>query len=207
MEHSGRDPVLWMTGEDLFRVVWALFCVTFLISAVLLQIAEHEPPTKSGTVVDQFNSTLLWVASVLALVIATERPRPVWKVAFWLGATATFAALAIDEVYEFHEETRLSLGEDDYAKMLFWLAGVFGAFLICRVARPTREVVGALVLAVACQSLWLLADMGDGDFFTLPIPRPNLLWSEELLEILASQCALSALLLHCRNTLRSGSKI
>ena len=204
MEDTGRNS--WVTNERLFRVVWALFCVVFLVCAVLLQVASHEPPQKSGTVVDQFNSTLLWVGSVVALLIATERPRPVWKVLFWLGATAALAALAIDEVYEFHEETRFSLGDDDYIKMLFWLAGVFGALLFYRVARPTREVVGVLVLAVVCQGLWLLTDMGDGDFFTLPIPRPTLLWLEELLEILTSQCALTALLVHCRNTLRAGPK-
>jgi hypothetical protein len=179
-------------------ILLALFYAVFLICAGLLQLRSGFPPTKGGSAVDQFNAAMLWVTSVIALLIASERAKPAWKVVFWLAVSAGFGALAIDEteVIEFHEATRHSWGDDDYIKMLAWSCAGIGAYTICRVALPTRAVAGTLAIAFAFQTLWLLSDLGDGDFFTVPIALVNLQWLEEYFEILASQFYLTALILH-----------
>jgi hypothetical protein len=189
-----------MQRSGLFMLL-ALFYAVFLICAGLLHLGSGYPPIKGGGALDQFNAAMLWVTSVMALLIAAERAQPAWKVLFWLAVSAGFAALAIDEaeVIEFHEATRHSWGDDDYIKMLAWACAGIGAYAICRVARPTGAVAGSLAMALAFQTLWLLSDLGDGDFFTVPIPLVHLQWLEEYFEILASQFYLTALIVHYRD--------
>jgi hypothetical protein len=184
-----------MQRSGLFMLL-ALFYAVFLICAGLLHLSTGHPPIKGGGVLDQFNSAILWVTSVIALLIAAERAKPAWKVLFWLAVSAGFAALAIDEVTEFHEATRHSWGDDDYIKMLAWTCAGIGAYAICHVAQPARAVAGSLAIAFAFQTLWLLSDLGDGDFFSVPIELARLQWLEEYFEILASQFYLTALILH-----------
>jgi hypothetical protein len=187
-----------MQRSGLFMLL-ALFYAVFLICAGLLHLSTGHPPVKGGGVLDQFNAAMLWVTSAIALLIAAERAKPAWKVLFWLAVSAGFAALAIDEVIEFHEATRHSWGDDDYIKMLAWASAGIGAYAICRVAQPTGAVAGSLAIALAFQTLWLLSDLGDGDFFTVPIELARLQWLEEYFEILASQFYLTALIVHYRD--------
>ena len=48
---------------------------------------------------------------------------------------------------------------------------------------------------VSRQRLYLIVDLGDGDFFTLPISRSSAGWAEELLETLAILSYLAGFLL------------
>jgi hypothetical protein len=186
-------------NRNVFFIGLALFYAVFLICAGLLQLRSGLPPEKGGGATDQFNGALIWTTSVVALLIACVRPWPAWKLLFWLAVSAGFAAFAIDEVFEFHEQTRYHVGDDDYSKIAMWAVACFGVFLIYRVARPAREATAALIIAVGFTTLWLLVDLGDGDFFTIPIPLRNLFWIEEYIEMLASMFYLTALLLHYQN--------
>lgn len=189
-----------MQRSGLFMLL-ALFYAVFLICGGLLHLYSGLPPTRGGGALDQFNAAMLWVTSIIALLIAAERTEPSWKVLFWLAISAGFAALAIDEgeAVQFHEATIHSWGDDDYIKMLAWACAGVGAYAICRVARPTGAVTGSLAIALAFQTLWLLSDLGDGDFFTVPIPLEYLAWLEEYFEILGSQFYLTALVVHYRD--------
>jgi hypothetical protein len=182
-----------MNQGRLFALL-AVFYPVFLLCAGLLQLRSGLPPQKSGPL-DEFNAALLWAASVLGLLIAAQNGRPAWRMLFWMVVSAGFAALAIDEVFEFHEGTRFALGDDDYIKIAAWFCACTGSYMICQVSRPTQNVLNSLIIAVAFQTLWLLSDLGDGDFFTLPIPLTTLLWLEEYFEILASQFYLTALIM------------
>ena len=195
-----------MQRSGLFMLL-ALFYSVFLICAGLLHFSSGLPPIKGGAALDQFNAAMLWVTSIIALLIAAEHTKPAWKVLFWLAVSAGFAALAIDEieVVQFHEATMDSWGDDDYIKMLAWACAGIGAYAICRVARPARAVAGSLAFAFAFQTLWLLSDMGDGDFFSVPIPLEYLAWLEEYFEILASQFYLTALILHFQDLRGTGA--
>jgi hypothetical protein len=183
-------------NRNVLLVLLALFFSVFMICAGLLQLRSGLAPQKSSAVIDHFNGALLWFTSFMALLIAATRPRPDLKFLFWLGVCAGFSALAIDEVFEFHERTRHALGDDDYIKMLAWAAAFVGVFMIYRVAKPARMVMQALVIGLGFTTLWLLSDLGDGDFFTIPIPLATLFWLEEYFELLASQFYLTALILH-----------
>jgi hypothetical protein len=135
------------------------------------------------------------------LLIAAARCYLAWQLLFWLGVTAAFAMLAIDEMFEVHEHTRASLGDDDYIKIIAWFCAGVGAFLIYRIGQTSRTATLALILAFVFQTLWLLSDLGDGDFFSIPLPLIVLQWLEEYFELLASQFYLVALILHYRNIL------
>jgi hypothetical protein len=177
-------------------ILLALFFSVFLICAGLLQLRAGMPPQKEGGPLDHMNGGLLWVASVLALMIASTRPRLDRMLLFWLVFSAGFGALAIDEVFAFHEETRFYVGDDDYIKIVAWAVAGAGVFLIYYVARPARAVISALLMAFGYTTLWLLSDLGDGDFFTIPIPLQTLFWLEEYFEILASMFYVTAFLIH-----------
>lgn len=194
------------TGRHLLFVLLALFFSVFLICAGLLQLRSRFPPQMEGGPLDQLHGALLWATSFMALFIASARRRADLKCFFWLCVSAGFAALAIDEVFHFHESTQLSLGDDDYIKIAAWGSAFAGAYVICRVARPARTVITALVIALAFQTLWLLSDMGDGDFFTVPlVPLQTLYWVEEYLEIMASMFYLTALFVHYEDELAIAS--
>lgn len=183
-----------MNRSALFALL-TLFFGVFLVCAGLLQIYSGLPPQKSGAI-DQLNGALLWASSILTLLIAAQSTRPAWRLLFWLAMSAGFGALAIDEVFEFHESTKFSLGDDDYIKIIAWGCAAIGVYLIWHLSRPARAVVTALMTGFAFTTLWLLSDMGDGDFFTIPIPPANLLWLEEYFELLAAQFYLTGFLLH-----------
>lgn len=191
-----------MSHGRLFALL-ALFYAVFLVCAGLLHHRSGFSPLKGGGALDQFNAAMLWGTSVLALLITVQQTTR-WKTLFWLAVSAGFGALAIDEAFEFHEDTRHSLGDDDYIKVAAWSAALAGAFAIVRVGRVSREVTAGLLAALAFQTLWLLSDLGDGDLFALPVELRTLQWMEEYFELLASQFYLTALVVHYREILGEG---
>ena len=114
----------------------------------------------------------------------------------WLAISAAAGALAIDEVFEFHENTRKIVGDDDYIKMLFWFLTGIGSYILYQVERPARKIVLIFLTGYMIHTLYLIADLGDGEFFTLPLPMDVLHWVEEILELLFLQTYLAGFLLH-----------
>lgn len=198
----------FFTGANMNRSplygLLALFFAVFLVCAGLLQLRSGLPPQKSGPL-DQFNAALLWGSSVLALLAAAEERAISLRLVLWLAMSAGFGALAIDEVFEFHEGTRFAVGDDDYIKIAAWACSGAGCAAIAAVARPGRAALGALAIGFGFTTAWLATDLGDGDFFTLPIPVANLLWLEEYCELIASQFYLTAFILHYRDLLAASS--
>ena len=202
--HDNRET----QGNDTILIaLLGLFFGTVLVIAAALQVWLDESPATPGTGTDRFNSVLLMATSVLALLIASEHARPLWKLLFWLGVTAALAALAIDEVFEFHEETQQIVEDDDYIKMVAWACAGAGAFLIYRLERPVRIATRALIAAFIFQTLWLLSDLGDGDYFSVPLSDSTLSWSEEFLEILSTEACLFALIFIYRSLLTADRRI
>jgi hypothetical protein len=189
-----------MDRKLLFAMLAALL-LAFLVSAGVLQWMSGLPPQRSGGVVDQFNGLIFWAASITALMIATARVQPLWKLFFWLLVCAGLAALAIDEVFEFHEQTQFQVGDDDFIKFVFWIIACAGVYLIYRLIAPSRAAMTALTVGLAFTTLWLISDLGDGDLFTLPIPLQTLQWIEEYMEMLATASYLTGLLFHYQDEL------
>jgi len=179
------------------------FYLVFLISAILLQVRSGEPPSTSGAAIDKFTGSLFWVISIMSLFFAALHVDSKSRLFLWLLISAGAGALAIDEIFEFHEKTRNIVGDDDYIKMLSLLIAAVGSYILYCVERPTKGVVIAFVTGLLFHSLYILVDIGDGDIFSLPFSRNTLIWAEEIFETLSLQAYLAGFLLHLISNARS----
>ena len=57
-------------------------------------------------------------------------------------------------------------------------------YTIVRMERPSRFAAGAIILGYVFHTVYIFVEMGDGDFFTLPVERNALRWWEEISELL-----------------------
>ena len=173
-----------------------LFYVVYLICAVLLQIRSDEPPNTPGSVFDILTGSILWVISIASLLFASLRFSSKPTFFLWLLISVAAGALAIDEVFEFHEMTKHVVGDDDYIKILFWFLTAIGSYILYALEEPARKIVLVFVTGYLIHTLYLVAELGDGEFFTLPVPMDVLHWVEEILEMLFLQTYLVGFLLH-----------
>lgn len=131
---------------------------------------------------------------MVALLIAVERRRDSRSLVLWLIVSASAGGLAIDEVVEVHERTMQVVGEDDYSKILMWVGAVVAITVILRLESGSRHFALALITGLALHTAYLLTDLGDGDFFQMPFNEDIGDWIEEILEILALEAYVAALL-------------
>lgn len=175
--------------------VLAAFLVVFTGFAIVLQVQSGEPPETSGSVIDVFNSALFWMVAVLAIIMASARTQRRGAFVAWVAASAAAAGLAIDEVFEFHERTRQVIGEDDWSKIVMWGGAVAALAILWRLEHLTRGAKTSLFVGISLHTAYLLSDLGDGDFFDIPVSESALAWAEEILEFLAMQAYLVAVVL------------
>jgi hypothetical protein len=173
-----------------------LYYAVYIACAILLQLESGELPSTPGTAIDKLTGSLLWMMSIVAILLAVQRLGSPLKILLWLTVSAAAGALAIDEVFEFHERTKSIVGDDDYIKIVFWACAAIGSYVLYKVEKPTKTVAIVFISGFLFQTLYLLVDTGDGDFYSLPIPIAILHWMEEILETLAMQGYLAGLLLH-----------
>jgi len=184
-----------------------IFFVVYLICAILLQIRSNEPPNTPGSVFDILTGSILWVISITSLLFASLRFNSKQVFLLWLLISAAAAALAIDEVFEFHENTREIVGDDDYIKILFWFLTGVGSYILYRIERPAKRIVLVFLTGYLIHTLYLVAELGDGEFFTLPLPMDVLHWIEEILEMLFLQTYLAGFLLHYTSITRNNGQL
>ncbi len=192
VRQSDRQAIiLWLLG---------LFFTVFMICAIILQIRDGELSPSYASVFDLFCGGLLWIASFIALLVAADRVAFPVKFTMWLTVSALAGALAIDELFEFHERSSEVIGDDDYIKALIWLFAGVGLYTIYRLENPPIFVRRLFIVGFIVQTAYLLVDAGDGDFYVLPVPKGIATWTEEILELLFVQCYLAGLvLLHARS--------
>lgn len=192
---TGRSwPARWSPTRAAGYVLTS-FLVVFTGFAIVLQIQSGEPPETSGSVIDVFNAALMWMVAVLALITASARTHRRGAFVAWVAASAASAGLAIDEIFEYHERTLQVLGEDDWSKIAMWVGAVAALAVLWRLEDLTRGIKTALLTGLGLHTAYLLTDLGDGDFFLIPIADPVLRWIEEILELLAMQAYLTAVVL------------
>jgi len=182
-----------------------LFFVVYTACAVLLQIRSDELPSKSAAAVDMFTGGLFWVMSIIGILMAAIRSKTIMKALIWLGVSAGCGALAIDEIFEFHEATRYVVGDDDYIKIATLPIALIGLYILYRIEKPAQRVIAFFLVGLGFHALYIVSDMGDGDFFQLPFPEITLLWAEEMLELLSLQSYLTGFLLHYTIVSRSSN--
>src|SRR4051812_11592961 len=186
----------WPVARRDLVVLVGLFLAVNLFLAWVLQLRSGDPPNTPGGSVDQFDSFILWSAALFALLVALMQRRPLRARVLWFGLSLGFMLFAIDEVFEFHEESKAVVGDDDYIKIVMWMGACTCVFLLWRFARIRPHAMKVFAAAIMTQTAWLLSDMGDGDFFRVPIPLGALHWIEEYLELVTSSLFVIGLLLH-----------
>jgi len=178
-----------------------LFYLVYLICAVLLQIKSHKLPSKAGSVFDVLTGSLLMMISMISILIVTQRFNNIPKLFLWLGVSVVAGALAIDEWFEFHEKTRFAeaawwaFGDDDYIKIALWFCAGLGIYILHKIEKFSKKVLVMFLIGFLFQSVYLVIDMGDGDFFTLPFSKNVLIWAEEIMELISMQSYLASILL------------
>ncbi len=196
-----------MVGEHRQRwlLVGYLFC--FVACAIFLQYLSGKRPNVEGSPLDNFTSALLWMTSLVCLLIAglrlDERPRAL----MWLFLCAVFAFLAIDEMYAFHERSEHVIGDDDHVKLLQWVLTGVALAVIGRVEQVAQHVRRTLVTGYVIHGIYILTDLGDGGYFTIPyVSLSHLQWTEELLEISAMSFYFAGFLLLLGSVAGSGRR-
>ena len=171
------QPVSSQDRTNLLLLLLFGFFVVFNISAVIIQNLSGEAPNAHGTIVDMFTGSILWMASMVALLTAVMRYPDTKRLILWLAVSAGAGAFAIDEMFEIHEQTVYLLGEDDYIKIVMLLVAVTGLILLYQMEKPSRKVIQFF-----------------GMGFLLPISIDTLYWVEEAFEMLAVQTYFAGLM-------------
>jgi len=176
---AGQTPQQANTG-------WLyVYILVFIFCAVFFQARSSVPPWKDGSRIEYFTPSLLWMLSLTCLLIAMENLSVKGRALFWLAASAALAVLAMDEIFAYHEHTEQLLGDDDDFKIALVVMAGGVLYFICRMEAAPWPVARILLAGYLVQVLWILDDMGDGDFFRLPFPIHVLWWAEEFLELLS----------------------
>jgi len=189
-----QDFQLDISRTKLLLVCLACFFGVFNISALYIQYLSGEAINAHGTIVDVFNGSVLWMASMISLLIAVNRYPDANRFLLWLFVSAAVGFLAIDEMFEIHEQTKYIIGEDDYVKFTMLLVALAAMVVLYRTERPSRQVVQLFCVGLLFHVSYLFVDFGDGDFFILPIALYKLYWAEEAFEMLGVQTYFAGLL-------------
>jgi hypothetical protein len=199
-----RLPEISRTSLLLFLLLG--FFIVFDFCAITIQIISGEAPNEHGTVVDMFTGSILWMASMIALLTAFMRYPDTKKFLLWLAVCAGAAALAIDEMFEIHEQTIYLVGEDDYIKFVIMLAAVAGMVLLYKTEKPSKDVIRFFAIGFMFHCCYLIVDFGDGDLFRLPFMDSTLYWAEEIFEMLAIQTYFAGLMVFYTTRAQSAPK-
>jgi hypothetical protein len=97
------------------------------------------------------------------------------------------AALAIDEGLGIHERTERIGVNDDLAKIVIWIAVPFVLLRVFNLG-GSRAVRNAFIAGYAWHTLYILVEIGDGEFFQLPVANERLEAAEEVFEVLFLAC-------------------
>ena len=204
-EQTGHDrktsPALgWWTQE---RVVAGYLAVLVAV-ALVSQVVSTIPAEREGSPIEFFTSGLLWMLSLVSLLSALRELPNVRQGLFWFAISAALAALAIDEALGVHERTETYGFNDDIAKIVMWL---LVPFVLARVAQlgGSRAVRNAFIVGYALHTLFLFVEVGDGEFFQLPISNDRLKSAEEVFELLFLACYMFGFTVRYLHSLRAHS--
>lgn len=169
------------------------FLAVFWTAAVGFQIASPVQPNVEACPIDQFTAGLLWILSFVSLCMASLRSASRRRMLLWLGSCVALAGLAVDEVLGFHERTAELVGDDDHFKWVAWLGAGCALWVLHRMERPDRRGTVAILAGYAWHTIYLLIDLGDGEFYRIPrVSGRTLIWAEELAELTFLCCYLAA---------------
>jgi len=183
----------------------ACFFVCYISAALVTQVYSGTKPTLDGNPLDYFTGGALWILSAICLLNGLARTENIKKVAFWLMGSAALSVLAIDEYIGMHEASKTIVGDDDHIKVLLWAATPIALFLIYKVLNAPRKIGLIFTAGWLIHSTYLAADVGDGDYFTLPFALTTLQWTEDICELLFVSTYLFAFMLMTAKELQTNA--
>ena len=146
---------------------------------------------------EYFTVGLLWMLSLTCLLKVGMFGGSTRRMVLWTAMCVALALLAIDEALEFHEVMDETVGDDDHFKVILWL--LTGAFLyvLHRLEGAPRRAAAPLIVGYLFHSLYILSEIGDGDYFHFPgVSLTALKWGEESCELFFLAAYLVAFLIY-----------
>lgn len=181
-----------------------LYFASYIASSAFFQLRSEVPPWVDGAPIEYFTGGILWMSSLIGLLMAGLLIGRGWRGWLWLGVSAGLAFLALDELFTFHEQTSKFLGNDDHVKVLLWLFAGGVLYLVDRFDISSLKTKSAFIIGYVIHGLYLLSDVGDGDYFSIPlISMSQLRWTEEYLELFSLTAYCMGLILLYTNTFRT----
>lgn len=189
---NGREPDTWAPTWLQPATLLAAFLAVYVACAAVAQAVSAVPPSEEGAPIEAFTSGLLWIIAIYGLLRSSDSIGSGKRIVFWLAFTAALGALAVDEIVGVHERTEPGLN-DDWLKVVLWLATPFVLHYIAQIERAPRDARMVMVIGFVFHSAYVLVEVGDGAAFTLPVSIDTLKWAEEYFELLFLACYTFAL--------------
>lgn len=158
------------------------FLLVFVVCALVAQALSTVPASQEGAPIEAFTSGLLWVLSMFGLIKASASLKTGKYLLFWLALTVVTGALAVDEIVGVHEMTEPSFN-DDWFKVVMWLATPFVLGIIAKIERAPAIVLVAMTIGYLFHGAYILVETGDGEIFSLGIASSTLKIWEEIFEL------------------------
>lgn len=184
-DRPGTAPRSAEEGRPIIHPAWIVggFFVVYVVVGIAAQAVSAIPASEEGSAIEAFTAGLLWILAIFGMVKAATTTGSYWALAFWLAFTAATGALAVDEIVGVHERTEPNLN-DDWLKIVLWVATPIVLVLIVRMLSADRVTRIAWVVGFAFHTAYLVVELGDGEFFTLPADATTLKGAEEIFELL-----------------------
>lgn len=178
------------------------FLIAYFGAATVFQIRSGGIVWDEGSPLDIMHGSILWAASSMALLIAVLRLAKPRLAVLWLLGAAAIGVVALDELFMLHEHSVKITGDDDHPKMALIASAGFGIWFLNRVERLRGIVLGLLIAGFLAHISYLVMDMGDGDYFQVPLPNHVHRTFEEYFEMLASSLYFSAFFFHASSLVK-----
>jgi multisubunit Na+/H+ antiporter MnhC subunit len=172
------------------------FLVAFFGAATVFQLRSDEVIWMEGSPLDIMHGSILWMAASTAMMVGVLRLGTPRLAVLWLLGAAVIGVVALDELFMLHEHSVKLTGDDDHPKMLLIASAGIGIFVLTKVETLRGIVIGLLLAGFAAHVFYLIMDMGDGDYFQVPLANHVHRTLEEYFEMIASAFYFSAFFFH-----------
>lgn len=177
------------------------FFAAYLAATIVFQAISKIPPWVDGSPVDIMTGSMIWTCCIIALMMAILTHHQAWLSMIWLGGSAALGLVALDELFAMHEHAAKIRDDDDPKIVMALIAGV-GLYVLVKAQQVTGRPLYLLIAGFVVHCLYLLSDLGDGDFFDVTLGNPDALRViEECLEFTAMSFYLAAFVLILLQTL------
>jgi hypothetical protein len=167
-------------------IIWLPYFAMYFFCAIFFQVLSGLDPLDEASPLEDFTLPLLWMLSVVCVLISECYQFNHWRNWMWILGAIFIGFVALDESFQFHERTAKIVGDDDHMKVAEWFIAIIGIGIIHLISVPCSYARKALLIGFLFHTCYILVDVGDGDYYTLPFGSvTQWRWIEELLELTA----------------------